>query len=376
MKKLVFGGVISATAIVSVASLLLFHSCGGGGNGGASSSQTGKVALYVTDGISGYQQVTLTIHKIQFVNSGTQAVCDVYTAPPPPAPPLTVDIANLSNVLQLVSIAECAPVPYNRIDIEIEKGNELLDNSGAASQCWFTSYLNAGSPPVALPNTLICDSVTNICVLQIRGAVRRGSLNVLSGQPNKLALDFNLQDFVVQNFGDPVNCSVTMKVTPLNAAEMMKSKHPEGITGRISNLDTASKTFTLTKGNNAFAVNYSGIVAAKQPGLDALMQKAVTDGLRVTVMSTSIDMSNNSIDASAVYAKVEGTVTGPPSVNTFTLTYQSTKTINVNYASPAVDGTLADTVWVEVKLDGYDVGTGFYHAAHVEVETQGTVTDD
>ncbi len=300
--------------------------------------------------------VTATINKVQILNTGSGASCDVLTTP------TAVDIAQLANVLQLVNAAECPAVPYNRIHIEFEKSVELTSGPTATppdttSLCSFTSYKDERN----VPNALNCNGTT--CSLDINGAV-----NVLVNQPNKLALDFNLKEFDISSFGTPSTCSVTMKVSPLHAVEMGTLGYPEGITGLISGLSTTDQTFALTRGTSTFSVLYSGITTSQQPGLDILLQRAETDGLRVKVMTSNIDLSAKTITASAIYVKIDGTVSGlNTTTHTFTLTYQGGKTIPVDYSNAVVDGTLAEGVGVEVKLYGFDAVNVVYLASRIDV---------
>ena len=345
------------TTLVLGFSAILLYSCHGGGGGGSASS--GAVGLYLTDDMSLFTQVTATVDKVQFVNTGSGASCDVLLTP------TAVDIAQLANVMQLVTVAQCPAVPYNRIHIEFEKSVLLTSAStgsvpGTTSLCSFVSFKDEGN----MMNALSCSGTT--CSLDITGAV-----NVFVNQQNKLALDFNLKDFEVENFGNPSTCSVTMKVSPMHAGEMDALGHPEAITGLVSGLSTTDRTFTLTRGTSSFSVLYSGITASQQPGLDSLLQQAQTDGLRVKVMTSDIDLSTNTITASAIFVKIGGTVSNlNTTALTFTLTYQGGKTMTVDYTNAEVDGTLANGTEVELKLNGFD--TVDYLASTVDVGDAGT----
>lgn len=356
-KKVLFWA-IAMTFVLGFSAFLLY-SCSGGGGGGGSSS--GAVGLYLTDDMSPFTQVTATIDKVQILNTGSGASCDVLTTP------TAVDIAELANVMQLVAVAKCPTVPYNRIHIEFEKSVELSSGPTATppnttSLCSFVSFKDEGSKV----NTLQCSGTT--CSLDITGAV-----NVLVNQPNKLALDFNLKDFEVVSFGTPSSCAVTMKVSPLDAGEMEALDHPEGITGLISGLSTTNETFTLTREASTFNVLYSGITATQQPGLNSLLQLAETDGLRVKVMSSNIDFLTNTITASAIFVKIEGIISNL-TTTTFTLTFQGGKTIPVDYSAADVEGTLVDGAAVEVKLFGFD-GVNFL-ALKVDADDGGMSIDN
>ena len=122
---------------IFVIALLLALSCGGGGESDPQpSSGKGKVAFFITDNISFYKQVVSTITGVRLVNSGTGGVCEVMTDP------LTLDIANLTNLAHYASLAECADGKYNRIDIDFRKIVVLMDQLDATSVCAYTSYLN------------------------------------------------------------------------------------------------------------------------------------------------------------------------------------------------------------------------------------------
>lgn len=238
------GVIVAASMVVVLTAGVLLYSCSSGGGGGTTSS--GAVAMYVTDDMSGYKQVIATINKIDILHTGSGASCSVFTGP------LTLDIANLAGVMQLINVASCPAVPYNRIHIEFAKSVTLMNDAETTSTCMFTSYKDEHNNP----NTLACGADT--CTLDITGAV-----NVLVNQQNKLALDFDLKNFDVEHFGIPSTCSVTMKVSPLHAGEMEARGHPEAFTGLVSGLSTSNKTFTLTRGNTAFSVFYSGITTSQ-----------------------------------------------------------------------------------------------------------------
>lgn len=348
--KIMLFGIFMGIVIIAASAILLF-SCGG--TGGA---QTGTVALYLTDDISDFQQVTATITRVQVVHTGSNASCDILSTP------VTIDITDLANVMHLVNVEECPAAPYNRLHIEFEKTVELTDKSGASSTCAFTTYKDEGNRP----NAIQCDPGTNICFLDMTGAI-----NVFANAMNKIALDFDLKEFEVELFDDPGACSVTMKVSPLHAAAMGHMDRPESISGSISDLDTDGKTFILTRGRTILMVDYSGIDETQQPGLSALLQLAVNDRLRVKVASSGIDLGAGSISASAVYVKVEGTVSNlDPAAQTFSLTYKMNRMITVFYGPPArVKGVITDTAWVEVKLYGYDSANSRYLAYQVELES-------
>lgn len=354
MKKVLYW--MSSLVLTAGLIAILFYSCGG--HNGSGTAPAVKVGLYITDNMADYKQVNATITKVQVLHTDSGAACDLLTTP------VALDIAELSQMLQLVSVSTCTAVPYNRIHIEFEKSVELMDIDDVPSLCSFDSYMDQGDGP----NVLQCNGAT--CSLDINGAV-----NVLVNQQNKLALDFVLKDFLVRSFGDASACSVTMKVSPLHAMDMGARGHPEGITGLVSNLSTTDRSFSLTRGNTVFNVLYSGITSSRQPGIDSLLELAQADGLRVKVVSSSIDFSAQTIAATAVYVKVEGTVSDLDAIaRTFRLTYKAGTTIMVDYSAAGVDGILDNDDWVALKLYGSD--SGYYLASKIEVREGSITTDD
>ncbi len=360
--------VILSVLLILSCSGFLFLSCGKAEKGADPGEGTGNVALFITDNISFYKQVIATVSGVRLVNSGTGTVCDLLTAP------VTLDISNLTDMAQFVSIAECPAGEYNRIDIQFQRDVQLMDQLDNPSACRFASYLDQGGRQQALT----CDPDTNICILSIRGAVRQGAVQVLGGRYNDLGIDFDLKQFTVAGFGDPPACSVTMNVYAIDAASLNNSGRAYGVTGSISNVDIVAKTFLLRRGDRAFTVDYSKVLPALQPNLDTLLQKTASEGLLVKVLTRSVDLAGNSILAYRLSANVEGTVSsllGHPDW-TFTLDYQSGKTMPVSYMPPAViAGALTDGAWVALKLDGYN-NTAEYVAADVEVLPPGMVIED
>lgn len=345
---------IWSIVIYAVAGIILY-SCHSSDN----NRSMGAVAVYITDDMSElFSQVTATIEKVQLVSTGTSTACNLLTIP------TAINIANLRDVMQLISVAQCPATSFNRIHIEFDKGVQLFSSAtGTLSRCSFESFKDEGSGNQ--PNTLNCDPVTNICSLDINGAV-----NVLARQDNKIGLDFNLKEFAVTDPDTP-ECAVTMKVSPLNASDF---KGNEAVTGIISELNTGNRTFALTKGDTTYGVLYSGITV---PGLDTLLQRAQTDRLKTKVFTSGVDLTNNTITTSAVRVKVEGTVSDLVSGATFTVGYGENKKIGVDYTSATeVDGNPENGSWVDVKLTGFSNTSNLFTADEVEVESFGTMTED
>jgi hypothetical protein len=341
----------SAYLLVALTGLcMILSSCGGGSGSVVVSS--GSVVIFVTDDISNFQQVISTVNKVQLVQTGSGASCDVLTTP------TVVDLSDLPSLFELLNSASCPAESYNRLHVEFDRTVSVTDSTGFTNaSCAFTSYKDQNNNP----NVLTCRG--NGCSLDITGAV-----NVLANRTNNVALDFDLKNFDVANFAGP-NCSVTMKVSPLNASDMnskMMQGYKTGVIGTISGLDTVARLFTITKRDMTFTVNYSGVT---QTGIDDLLQLAEDDSLKVSIRSSTADFSGT-IVASAIYVTVEGTISGiDAAARTFDLAYIAggiARLITVDYTNAVeVAGTIANGVPVDAVLSGFDGRS--YLARKVEV---------
>lgn len=366
MKKLIF----FAAALLLAG---IIYACGGGGGSGSISGATGTVPLYVTDDMGDYKQVLATLELVQLVHTGTNTSCDLLTESQ------SVDIANLQDVLQLLNTSVCPAGPYNRVHIEFSQAVGLTNANDVPADCVFDSYkdnVNANQP-----NVLVCDA-GGTCSLDISG-----DIVVIADTVNPFALDFNLREFEVENFG-AANCAVTIKVEPQNSDGIdnkMQAGYKNGVTGYVSDLDVNNDNFVLTaKKGDVFNVEYAGALYrdAIQPDLDGLLNFAQVNTLLARIFADSIDESGDQpITASTVFVKMKGVVSGLDEVNhLFNLTNAAKGiTIAVDYADASafakVDGALAENVWVETKLFGRD--SSYYFAHEVEVvDAAAPGTDD
>ncbi|UCD34900.1 MAG: DUF4382 domain-containing protein, partial [Nitrospiraceae bacterium] len=179
--------------------------CGGSGGSGSSSASSGSVVLYATDSPEDdYTQVIMTLNSVQLLHTGSGNPCILTDKSEEPA---VLDITELSSKLQLLEVSTCNAESYNRIHIEFDRTVTLSDGT-AKADCQFTSYKNNNNKP----NVLHCDDITETCTMDINGAV-----NVLTAAQTVVALDFELKEFEVEDF-PAEGCSVTMKVSPLNAS--------------------------------------------------------------------------------------------------------------------------------------------------------------
>ena len=345
--------------LFSIAACIFLHACGGGG---ANPAATGDVTLYITDDISAYKQVTATVTKVQLVRTGAAgSICDLLGAP------VSIDLSNLSSVVQVLNVVSCPAFHYNRVHLEFDKGVILTDQHNAGSTCSFDSYKDLQN----LVNALQCDKDTGVCSMDITGAV-----NVFANGNNNFALDFDLKNFDVSGLSSS-DCTATMKVSPMNdsdIADRRSSGYKDGISGNISGLDTGARTFRIVKGLRTFTVNYS---SALQQNVEQLLQFAADNGLAVKIESSNFNRNSNTFVASAVFVKTGGAISDlDTGRHTFALTYRTGGTISVDYTNAGVNnsvlGQLSDGIDVEVRLDGF---TGTVYTAH-EVKVGDTITED
>jgi hypothetical protein len=347
MKKLFLFIALALTAAIAV------YSCGGGGGGG--SAATGSVAIFATDDMGDFRSVSAFINSVQIVHTGSGDSCTVLEDEP-------MDIAELSSTLELLGVEDCPQRSYNRIRFAFSPSVELTDSQETTATCTFDSYKDASGQP----NRLTC--VGDTCMLDINGAV-----NVFASQTEKLALDFVLKEFIDTGFPDP-GCTVTMKVSPLNASGMRDKKqlgYRERVSGFVS--DVTDATFILAKGNDIFIVDYSGATHSgalqSAQGLQDALNLAAGDHLLVRVFgSINLNTIPYSVTAEKVFIIAEGTMSNLDEPNsTFDLGYNG-NTIAVDYTDAIVEGVLDDGSLVDVKLFGYDDVSMLYLAAKVEVE--------
>ncbi len=172
-------------AVVLVTFLLAFagfiYSCGGGGE-----TTTRTASVYITDDVTDtYNQVIVTIYKVEFVNAVDSSLVTVFEAPQG----LTYDLSELSGVLdKLGTLPEGS---YSNVLITVDKELILVDNSG----------VQVTPNPVFAESAGTACSNDGTCVIDVTGAA-----NVVSTE--RVVLDFDLKQFVY----DPLTNTVTAKV--------------------------------------------------------------------------------------------------------------------------------------------------------------------
>lgn len=366
MKRFLMVSLMTAVAAIFI------YACGSDDNEMSRGNSSGRVALYMTDDISDYKKVIATITDVRLFHRGSASSCDILPDP------VTMDITNLYEVLQLVSVIDCPDRPYNRLVVEFEQEVTLTDSSNTTAGCFFVSYKEQGNSV----NSLSCHG--NNCILELTGMV-----NVFANSTSNIGLDLDLKEFEVEP--EPINplaaCSVTMKLSPLNASDLDRKEnnnYRKKISGYVYTLDTVADSFIMTKGDKTFFINYSAVEDGSnaQTGIDELLLKAQADQLRARVECSSLDLSSLSCVASEIDVKAKGTVSGHNGVDhRFTLNYMTgadPRSMNVDYTRAVTDnkveGTIADGVYVEVKLYGYD-GISHYLAREVEEEDESGYID-
>lgn len=354
-----------AMAAALLAALTLY-ACGGGGdraNSGAEMAGSAVVTGYVTDDLAGYESVVLTLKSVQLRHTSGRA-CEIIPEQPP------TDVAELGRdqLVSLVDTTECEAGPYNRLFVELDDDVTLRETAASPTlACKFVSYFEGSFP---LPNRLACNGDT--CSLNITGAV-----NLIARNHEHVALDVDLKNFVVDE-GPP--CTVTLKVSPVHAANKLAAGYRIALSGTVSSVDSINDHFTLTARGKSFTVRYAGVT--DQPGVDALLQLAAADQLRTTVRCQTLDRTTTPPVCTAqtaalqplkaITVKAKGTISLLSlAAQTFTLSLGAGPTlVPVNFAKAAdlgkVAGTLADGAVAGVKLYGFE--SAFYLAREVEVE--------
>ncbi|MEC4684168.1 MAG: DUF4382 domain-containing protein [Nitrospirota bacterium] len=182
MKRLMvsrFRMVVLVTFLLAFAGFL--YSCGGG-----TETATRTASVYITDDVTdAYDQVIVTIYKVEFVSAVDSSVVTVFAAPQG----LTYDLSELSGVLdKLGTLPEGS---YSSVRITVGKELILVDNAG----------VQVSPNPTFAENAWTNCSADGTCVIDIPGAA-----NVVSTE--RVVIDFDLKQFVY----DPLTNTVTAKV--------------------------------------------------------------------------------------------------------------------------------------------------------------------
>ncbi len=340
--------------------LLLFltalAACSGGGSGGETAStggttESGSVALFITDNLADFSQVTATITEVTLLHTGSGTSCSIFSGEE------TVNLAELASESLLLDITNCPAQEYNRIRVETNSSVVLTQNH-ITDECTFVSYKDEHNNT----NVLECDDT--VCSLEINGIV-----NVFADQENALTLDFDLKEFEVENFGE-LGCTATMKVKPLSHDDVDDKKEEgmkESIKGVVSELNIETHTFTLTREKHVFTVLYNNV---SQEGIDELLTLAQDNSLKTRAVCSLFNLESNECTASEINVGVEGIIS-ELTETTFILTFNPE--INVYYTGAKICGTLVNEAKAEVMLSGFN-GTA-YLAYEVEIRKDHDVKD-
>lgn len=345
------------TALLAAVTL---YACGGGDGGGTPAGST-TVYAYVTDDLGGYDSVVLTLNSIQLRHTSGRS-CEIIQGP------LQIDAAELGRdkLVEHVDTTTCEIGPYNRLHVEIDDDVTLRQTPGSQPQaCKFVSYYDDNT---SRPNRLAC--ANGACNLDVTGAV-----NLIADSREHVALDADLKQFIVDTSVTP--CEVTLKVSPVRAGDKLAAGYRTSLSGTVSGLDATADRFVLTVAGSPYTIQYAAVT--DQEGLDALLGRAATDGLRTTVRCQAIDAATTpptcmaqtvaTQPLKAIAVKAKGAVSAlDVGAHTFTLGYGAGKTLPVNYAKAAelgnVEGALAGDAVAEVRL--YGVTAGFFLAREVK----------
>ncbi len=314
---------------LAVAAGSLQAGCGGGGSSpvsstgsstaGSSVSQA-SVGLFMTDAPSGYPQVSAIINSVTLLNSASGQSCAVISNP------VTMDLANLSGVMELVRTSDCPSGSYDTVRVVFSNAVGLTDASGASGACAFTSF----SPGQPASDTISCSGGN--CVMNLNSQV-----STVAGQNNRMGLDFDLANFNVTGFGSGA-CSMTMRVDPLDGPQIDAKGYPIGIMGAIANATGGG--ITLNTGTRSFFINGA---AAGQPDFLGTMQIAQAKGIPAFADCSNFDFNAGACQASQIMAIATGVVSNvDSSYNTFMLTLNDGTQLNVGFTNAGLKGMPAD----------------------------------
>ncbi|NOY39102.1 MAG: DUF4382 domain-containing protein, partial [Nitrospirae bacterium] len=145
------------------------YSCGGGGE-----TTTRTASVYITDDVTdAYDQVIVTIYRVEFVSAVDSSVVTVFEAPQG----LTYDLSELSGVLD--KLGTLPEGNYSSVLVTVGKDLILVDNAG----------VQVFPNPTFAENAWTNCSADGTCVIDIPGAA-----NVVSTE--RVVIDFDLKQFV------------------------------------------------------------------------------------------------------------------------------------------------------------------------------------
>jgi hypothetical protein len=360
----------STAAAALVFSLIFLNSCGQQGSGVSrrtseadTLSGPSSVGIYITGDASQFRDVLATIEKVDLVNTGTGAACEILTIP------TTVNIADLDTVMQLLNLTECAAGRYDQIHLEVNKSVQLVSagSTTAPEPALLCSFASSGDESNVL-NPLECSGP--LCSLRFKNEV------IIAAGENRLAFDLGLRSDEVEHLGDASLCSAAVRVAPVSGDAMTELARVEAITGLVSDVSATDNTFMLVRGSATFTVNYSAIARDRQPGLDRLLRLAREDSLRVNVVTSRIGAMDGTIRADALFAKIEGVASNLATAASATAlcSIRGSQTLTVDYSNaPGHASSPAEDTWVTARLYGHDSMN--FLASRLSFQPNGSITD-
>ncbi len=162
---------------------VLLYSCGGGGT---TTSSTGA-GLYITDDITtDFQQVIVTIYKVEFQRAADKSLVTAFEDPQG----ITYDLTELSGILEKIGTLPAGT--YNRVFITVGESLILVDDSGVQI---------SPDPTFAENRWTACSD--GQCVIEVTGAA-----NVVDNQ--RVVLDFDLKRFVYDSVTNTVAAKIVL----------------------------------------------------------------------------------------------------------------------------------------------------------------------
>jgi hypothetical protein len=179
---------------LALAAALLFlvslAACSGGGSDAVAAGPTGAVSLSLTDGPGDYDHVWITIEDVWFHRSGNAGPLDAGWHRFPLKTAVTVDLAALSNGTVGNPIWDRIALPagdYQQIRLRLAGTEDSLESSAASEGLTYNNEVVIGADqyPLRIPDAK-------------HGIMVTGNFHVTENGHLRLALDFNIDDDVVE----------------------------------------------------------------------------------------------------------------------------------------------------------------------------------
>lgn len=257
MKKVMLLGALFGAGAV-------FYSCGGGG-GTTSQTDSSTVALYFTDDASMYPVVEVTVHE---VNLCKDPKCSNKVNLFADGQGITINLSELSGVLQYIDSANIPQGEYSRLEIILSKNAVICDSSGQCHSAVFAEMDENPSKPnvVNCPQDLTDQEGNQLCYIRYNGTINPEA-------QNKLVVDFDLKEFDVDTSTTPWRITEVKvyPVTPEPTSTYEMYAIVESVDGNSINVSWAGSTYTVTPADN-FVCEMGDIEYQGQSCMENLMQ--------------------------------------------------------------------------------------------------------